>query len=41
MKLNKININLTSTEAELWAQILEIKEAIERKDLPWYKRIFA
>lgn len=41
MKLNKININLTSTEQELWKQIMEIKEVIERKDLPWYKRLFA
>lgn len=41
MKLNNININLTSTEQELWKQIMEIKEAIERKDLPWYKRLFA
>lgn len=41
MKLNKININLTSTEQELWKQIMEIKQEIERKDLPWYKRIFA
>lgn len=41
MKLNNININLTSTEQELWKQIMEIKETIERKDLPWYKRLFA
>ena len=41
MKLNKININLTSTESEFWKQVMEIKEIIRRKHTPWYIRIFS